>query len=428
VSRGERAKRRRPSFSPLVAATLRPLRGSLALPSDRVPRDLSISTPPYDIADWRSRIPLLAHAIPMNNCSQAPQSEATRAAADAYLESWARDGMDWDAWVSEVERARESFARLINAEVDEVAVTSSVSHATSALASALSFDVPRSRVLASAAEFPTVGHVWLAQRPRGAEVGWVPLAADGTIDIGEYDLRIDERTRVVSACHAYFANGFRQDIGAIARIAHARGSLIFVDAYQTLGTEPIDVKALGIDALAGGTLKYLMACAGVAFLYVRRELAEQLRPTVTGWFGRVNPFAFDATQLDWAAAARRFDGGTPPIINAYIARAGLEIIHEVGPADIAAWTHVLSDRLVSGGTARGLTLFGTSNPARKSPTTAFMVGTDSAAVERRLRSRGVIASARGNVIRLAPHFYSTLDDVEQALDALVAVLADGAPA
>jgi selenocysteine lyase/cysteine desulfurase len=368
---------------------------------------------------------LLAHAIPMNNCSQAPQSDATRAAADAYLESWARDGMDWDAWVTEVERARESFARLINADVDEVAVTSSVSHAVSALASALSFDGERNRVLASAAEFPTVGHVWLAQQPRGAAVSWAPLSSDGTIDVAEY-ARVDERTRVVSACHAYFANGFKQDIGAIARIARAHGALLFVDAYQTLGTEPIDVKALGVDALAGGTLKYLMACAGVAFLYVRRDLAEQLRPTVTGWFGRRNPFAFDPTTLDWAPSARRFDGGTPPIINAYIARAGLEIIHEVEPARISSWTRVLSDHLVHGGAARGLTLYGTGDAARKSPTTAFVVGADSASVERQLRSRGVIASARGHVIRLAPHFYSTLDDVEQALDALAAVL-EGRP-
>ena len=140
----------------------------------------------------------------------------------------------------------------------------------------------------------------------------------------------------------------------------------------------------------------------------------------------MNPFAFDPTAPDWAAGARRFDGGTPPIINAYIARAGLEIVHEVGPAAISSWTRVLSDRLVDGGTARGLTLYGTGDSARKSPTTAFVVGADSASVERQLRARGVIASARGTVIRLAPHFYSTLDDVDQALDALAAVL-EGAP-
>ena len=389
------------------------------------PRPHHVTLPAYDIERWRARIPLLRSAIPMNNCSQAPQTDATRAAADAYLDSWSRDGMDWDAWVAEVERARQSFARLINASVDEVAVTSSVSQATSALASALSFDGGRRRVLASAAEFPTVGHVWLAQESRGAEVHWVPLGSDGTIDAAEYDARVDERTRVVSACHAYFVNGFKHDIAAIARTAHARGALLFVDAYQTLGTEPIDVKALGVDALAGGTLKYLMATAGIAFLYVRRELADRLRPTVTGWFGRQNPFAFDPTVLDWAPGARRFDGGTPPIINAYIARAGLEIIHDVGPAHIAAWTRTLSDRLVHGGRARGLTLYGTADAARKAPTTAFWVGADSAVVERRMRARGVIPSARGSVIRLSPHFYSTIDDVDRALDTLAAVLHDG---
>jgi selenocysteine lyase/cysteine desulfurase len=386
---------------------------------------VTLPSPPYDIAAWRARIPILEHAIPMNNCSQAPQSDATQAAVDAYLRSWAREGMDWDAWMAEVERARQSFARLINADMDEVAVTSSVSQAASALASALSFDGNRRRVLASAAEFPTVGHVWLAQAPRGAEVGWVPLSDRGTIDTSDYATRIDERTRVVSACHAYFVNGFKHDVAAIARLAHARGSLLFVDAYQTLGTEPIDVKALDVDALAGGTLKYLMASAGIAFLYVRRALAEQLRPTVTGWFGRAHPFAFDATALDWAPGGRRFDSGTPPIVNAYIARAGLEIIHQVGPANIAAWTRVLSDRLVSGGKARGLTLYGTPNAQFKSPTTAFWVGTDSDTVERRMRARGVIPSARGSVIRLAPHFYSTIQDVDHALDTLAAVLHDG---
>lgn len=381
-----------------------------------------MSSPAYDLQLWRSRIPLVAHAVPMNNCSQAPATDHTRRAADAYLESWGRDGMDWDTWIGEVERARSSFARLINAEVDEISVTSSVSNAVSAFASALAFHGPRRSVLASGAEFPTVGHVWLAQAPRGAEVEWVPLAPDGTLDPAQHDARITERTAVVSATHAYFVNGSKQDVAAIARTAHTHGALVFVDAYQTLGTEPIDVKALEVDALASGCLKYLMGTAGIAFLYVRREVAESLRPTVTGWFGRAQPFAFDPARLDWAPAARRFDGGTPPIINAYIARAGLEVIHEVGPVAIGAWTRTLSQRLVTGGLDRGLEVYGTRDVERKAPTTAFRVHGDAADVERRLRSHGVIASARGDVIRLAPHFYSTLEDVDRSLDALAYVL------
>lgn len=382
-------------------------------------------SPTYDLRLWRSRIPLLERFVPMNNCSQAPETDETRRAATAYLDSWAGDGMNWDAWMTEVELARESFAELINAEPDEVAITSSVSHAVSAFASALPFSGERRRVVASGAEFPTVGHVWLAQHPRGAEVVWAPLSADETIDASAYETLVDERTLVVSACHAYYVNGFKQDIARLARLAHARGALLFVDAYQTLGTEPVDVKALGVDALAGGTLKYLMGTAGIAFLYVRRELAERLQPTITGWFGRAHPFAFRASELDWAPGARRFDGGTPPIINAYVARAGLGIIHEVGPARIAEWTRVLSARLVSGGAARGLALHGTGDPMRKSPTTAFWCGADAAVVERQLRARGVLASARGSVIRLAPHYYSTLDDCDRALDALADVMHGG---
>ena len=376
-------------------------------------------SPAYDLEHWRRQIPLLGSHIPMNNCSQAPQTLATRAAAEQYLESWNTSGMDWDAWMHEVARAKQAFAALINASVDEVAMFSSVSEAASAVASALDFTRARRHVLVSDAEFPTVSQVWLAQEPRGARVSWVP-AADGMIDTASYASLITDETALVSACHGYYLNGFMQDVATIATAAHARGALCFVDAYQTLGTTPVDVLALDVDFLATGNLKFLMGVPGVAFLYVKRALIEQLTPTVTGWFGRTNPFAFDARTLDWSNTASRFDAGTPPILNAYIARAGMEMIQEVGPAKIRAWHEVLGARLIEGGRARGLTLHGTADLARKTANTAFVVD-DSHHVEAELRTRGIIASARGPVIRLAPHFYNSLDDVDQALDALAAV-------
>lgn len=377
--------------------------------------------PEYDIEHWRSQVPLLGAAIPMNHCSQAPQTRLARDAALAYLDSWAVNGMDWDAWMAEVEAARAAFARLINAAPDEVAVTTSVSAAVASLASALDFTGERRGVLATEAEFPTVGHVWLAQERRGARVDWVPLR-DGALELEDYRDRIDERTQVVSATQAYYQNGFLQDPASIARLAHARGAWLFVDAYQAMGTLPLDVRAADIDFLASGNLKYLMGIPGIAFLYVRSSLVEQLEPLVTGWFGRRDPFAFDVRRLDWASSARRFDTGTPPIINAYIARAGMEMLETVGLDRIQRWTTVLSNRLVEGGRERGLTLSGPPDPTRKAPTTAFHVPGDAHAVEVALRERGVIASARGPAIRLAPHFYNTREDVDAALDALSAVL------
>lgn len=381
------------------------------------------ATPPYDIQQWRRRIPLLRTQIPMNNCSQAPQTDATRAAAERYLESWNGSGMDWDAWMSEVASAKAEFATLIGAEPRDIAVFSSVSEAASAVASALDLSSDRRTIVVSEAEFPTIAHVWLAQQPRGARVAWVPVR-DDAVDESAYENLIDGRATLVSACHAYYMNGALQDTARIAKLARRAGAYTFVDAYQSLGTVPIDVGSLGVDFLASGNLKFLMGIPGIAFLYVRPEIVETLRPTVTGWFGRANPFAFHTKSLDWSPTASRFDTGTPPVINAYVARAGMEIINAVGPANIRGWLVELGQRLIEGGRARGLTLHGRDDMRCKTATTAFVVG-DSHHVETVMRERGIIASARGNVIRLAPHFYSTIDDVDQALDTLADVTRAG---
>ncbi len=379
-----------------------------------------MTEPSYDLQAIRTRIPILGHAIPMNNCSQAPLTDATRAAADEFLSSWNSRGMDWDRWMHEVDLAKAEFARLINADADEVAAVTSVSHATSVIASSVVFDARRDEVVTSAAEFPTVGHVWLAHERLGARVRWVPIR-DGALEVEDYARVADDRTAVISATLAYFLNGFRQDATALASLAHERGALLYVDAYQALGTAPFDVKATGVDFLASGTLKFLMGTPGIAFLYARRDLLHRLHPTYTGWFGRVNPYAFDATRLDWSPTASRFEAGTPSVFSAYVSRAGMALVNQVGVAAIGRWNAELSRRLVEGGTARGLEVFGPGLSRAKTPTTAFRCSIDSHIVEERLRGRGVIASARGPVIRLAPHFYSTFDDVDQALDALVAV-------
>jgi selenocysteine lyase/cysteine desulfurase len=327
--------------------------------------------------------------------------------------------MDWDAWMEEVGQAKAAFATLIGARPADIAVFSSVSEATSAVASALEFSGKRSKVVVSEAEFPTVAHVWLAQQRRGACISWAPVH-DGIIDPATYDTLVDDRTLLVSSCHGYFMNGFVQDVARVAARARDAGAFSFVDAYQTVGTMPIDVRALGVDFLAAGNLKFLMGIPGIAFLYVRPELTTTLEPTLTGWFGRSNPFAFDNKTLDWSPTASRFDTGTPPLINAYVARAGMEIITDVGPANIRSWLEILARRLIDGGRARGLTLHGTDDVARKTPSTAFVVH-DSHRIEAAMRARGVLPSARGPVIRLAPHFYNTIDDVDRALDLLAEV-------
>lgn len=378
--------------------------------------------PDYDIDAWRQQVPLLERALPMNHCSQAPLTLRTRAAAEAYLDSWDSDGMDWDGWLEGVEGARAEFARLINALPQEVAVTTSVSAATASLASALDFTGRRHTVVATEAEFPTVGHVWLAHRKYGAAVAWAAVE-DGAVPLDGIGRLLDDETLLVSASHGYYQTGSKLDLARVSTMAHEAGAYLYVDAYQTLGTCPVDVKDLDVDFLAAGTLKFLMGTAGIAFLYVKPELLEDLEPAVTGWFGRSNPFAFDATLLDWSDTASRFDTGTPAVLNAWIAREGLAMINEVGPAAIERWTDGLAQRLIVGGAERGLQVLGPTRAGHKTPTTSFRCAGDAHAVEAALRGRGVLASARGPAIRMAPHFYTTYEDVDRALDVLAEVMA-----
>jgi len=189
-----------------------------------------ITAPPYDIDTLRGRIPLLKSMIPMNNCSQAPQTTATRAAAEFYLETWNQSGMDWDEWMDQVRRAKEEFAALIGASTDEIALFSSVSEATSALASALDFTGKRRKLVVSEAEFPTVGQVWLAQEKRGAQVQWAAVR-DGAVDPCEYELHVDRETVLASACHGYYLDGALQEGFRLADFALSTVQLPQVTEY-----------------------------------------------------------------------------------------------------------------------------------------------------------------------------------------------------
>jgi selenocysteine lyase/cysteine desulfurase len=224
---------------------------------------------------WQAEFPGLAATVHVANCSHGPQSRRVRAAIDAYMNSWREAGMDWDAWMGEIAAAKRAFARLIGAEPGEVALSTSASAAVASIASALTVEGGRRRVVTTEAEFPTVGHVWLAHSRHGLEVEFIPVR-DGAIDLREYEKRVDERTLIVSATHVYYQNGFKQDVARIAEIAHRVGALTLVDAYQSLGTCHVDVRALDVDVLVSGNQKYLLGVPSFAFIYVKCEVVDRL--------------------------------------------------------------------------------------------------------------------------------------------------------
>jgi selenocysteine lyase/cysteine desulfurase len=365
---------------------------------------------------FRARFPIFAHTVYVNSCSQGALSLEVRAALDAFVESWHTAGSPWDRWVGEVERLRALFATTIGADADEIAVMPSASAAIAAIATALSFDGDRRQVLLSEFEFPTMAHVWLAQQRRGAIVDRVPAHGE-TLPIAHYQTRIDERTLIVPAAHVCFRNGYRLDVVALASLCKKRGAYLMVDDYQRTGTAPIDVHALGVDVLATGALKYLLGPAGIAFLYVRRDLIERFEPLSTGWFGRVDPFAFSLEPLDWAASARRFETGTPPVPNVYAAAAGLDLLNGLGPAAIDAQIRRLTARMVDGALSRGFTVATPSDPEARGALVVVRC-IDAGTLAKRLEARGIVASARGTGLRVSFHAYNNDDDVDTVLAAL----------
>jgi selenocysteine lyase/cysteine desulfurase len=363
------------------------------------------------IARIRSRFPIFGRKVYLNSCSQGALSDAVEAAFHDYLNSWHQGGSPWDLWIQRYEEIRAQFARFVGAEADEIAVVPSASAAINAIASTIDFK-GRSNVLMGEFEFPTMGHIWLAQRRRGANVQFLESEGD-TLPASRYG-RIDERTCIVPLTHVCFRNGFRSPVSEITSLAHEHGALVLLDGYQDCGTRTLDLKELGVDFYVSGTLKYLLGPPGLAFLYVKKELAS-LTPTISGWFAQRNPFAFDVRHLDLAPSARRFESGTPPIPNLYAASAGMALLTEIGLGNVAAQIARLTRALLEGARDLGMQ---PRTPADSVGPLVVLKCNDVEAALARLAQRDIIASGRHDGLRISFHVHNTLDDVREVLNAL----------
>jgi selenocysteine lyase/cysteine desulfurase len=366
----------------------------------------------------RDEFPILARTTYLNSCSQGALSRRVRRAYEEYLRSWDEKGAAWEHWVERAEAARAAFARLLRAEPGEVAVVTSVSQAVSAIVSALPFEQgERTRIVISEYEFPTVGQIAHAQELRGAEVVHVRPEADGSIPPERFAEAIDERTALVCCTAVSYRSGHRQDVAEVARLAHERGALLLADSYQAVGALDLDVRALGADFVTGGTVKYLLGSAGLAFLYVRRELIPGLLPTQTGWFADEDIFRMDISDYSPAGDARRFEAGTPPVPNIYAGLAGMAIVEEAGTRAIEAHVGRLTARLLDGLDELGATVVTPRDPARRGPLVCVRA-LDAEALVAALAEERIACSSRDRNLRVSFHLYNVEEDVDRLLSAL----------
>jgi selenocysteine lyase/cysteine desulfurase len=355
----------------------------------------------------RHRFPIFGSRVYINSCSQGALSDAVRASYEQYLADWDEHGAPWEYWVERQEAARAAFAGLVNAGLDEVAVTTSLSAGVSALASGLRF-TRRSKVVLTDWEFPTIGQIWHAQEARGARV------VHG-VTLDDLDRLIDDDTVLVSVTHVSYRSGAMTDVAKVVELAHERGALVLLDAFQSIGSLPVDVKELGVDFLGAGVLKYLLGSAGLGFFYCRRELVERVWPTQTGWFADENIFAMDHTDYSPAHTAARFQSGTPPVPAIYAGIAGIELMQEIGIAATRAHVNGLNEHFAAGLDELGATL---TTPRESHGALMCVKSADSKALVAALDGEGIVTSERDGNLRVSAHCYNTVEDVDAVLGAL----------
>jgi selenocysteine lyase/cysteine desulfurase len=365
----------------------------------------------------RREFPVLARKTYLNSGSYCALANEVKSAFEAYMEDRLLVGANWDVWVTKNESVRSLVAQLLNATPDEIAVTASVSAGINALASALDFSGPRNKVVISDFEFPTNAQIWHAQEPRGAKVVHVPRAADGYIPLEHFERAIDANTQLVAITHVCFRNGAKLDIPGIVRLARAKGARVLLDCYQSVGSLDIDVKALDVDFAAGGMLKYLLGTAGIGFLYARGSLVRELVPLNSGWFAQAEIAAMDITANRPAPNARRFEAGTPPVVNCYAAEAGLKMLLGVGTSAVEKRVFALTRRCMEGLQEIGWPSVTPREDARRGATVA-VPSRDSARLTKELMKRDIVTSHRDDNVRASFHFYNNGDDVNSFVAAM----------
>jgi selenocysteine lyase/cysteine desulfurase len=370
-----------------------------------------------NFAALRKEFPVLERKTYLNSGSYCALANDVKAAIEAYMEDRLAVGANWDVWIRKNEAVRALTAQLLGASPDEIAVTASVSAGLNALASALDFTGKRNKVVVSDFEFPTNAQIWHAQEPRGAKVVHVARDASGYIPAGKFADAIDENTQLVAITHVCFRNGAKLEIPEIVRIARAKGAMVLLDCYQSVGSADIDVKKLDVDFAVGGMLKYLLGTAGIGFMYVRDSFTKSLVPTNSGWFAQANIAAMDITANRPHPSARRFEAGTPAVVNCYASEAGLKFLLGVGTQAIEKRNQALTRRCMERLVDIGWPSVTPSQDTRRGATVC-VPSRDSGALSRELMGRDIVTSHRDDNLRASFHFYNNEADIESFVAAM----------
>jgi len=375
---------------------------------------------------YRDEFPILATTTYLISNSLGAMPRGVADAMRDYTDVWAARGVRaWaDRWWMLASEVGDQIAALMNAPAGSVSLHQNVTQCEAVVASCFDFSGRRNKVVYTDLNFPSVMYFWEAQRARGARVQMVPNDDAVHVNTERLLAAIDEETLLVPISHVIFRSSFIQDVPAIVERAHRVGAHVVLDAFQALGSVPVDVGALNVDFACGGVLKWLCGGPGTAYLYVRPDLGRTLQPSFTGWTAHADPFAFEVGPTRYADPPYRFMNGTPNVPALYAAQPGLRIVGEIGVETIRAKSRRQTARLIELADARGWPVNTPRDPERRGGTVSIDMP-NAQDVCARLLERDVIVDWRPKAgVRLSPHFYTANEELDVAVAAIEEVLED----
>jgi kynureninase len=367
----------------------------------------------------RDRFPILARTNYLISNSLGAVPDEVGPALQGYYETWASRGVRaWEeSWWTLVADLGDLVAPLLGARGGEVVFQPNVTVAHAVILSAFDFAGSRPKIVTDIMHFPSILYLIDQQRRLGASVDTVESIDGISVDTERIVDAIDERTALVSVSHILFKSAYIHDIAAIASQARRMGAVMIVDGYQSVGTIPVDVRALGVDVYIGGCLKWLCGGPGAAFSWVEPTLRPRLEPKLTGWLSHQQPFSFETT-LARRDDAWRFLHGTPNIPALCAAKPGLKIVNEIGVEPIRAKSLRQTRRLLELADHHGYACTTPRQDARRGGTVAIDVD-HGYEISKSLKALDILCDYRpGAGIRLSPHFYTR----DEELDAAVATI------
>lgn len=366
---------------------------------------------------WRKEFPILEHTTYMISHSLGAMPRRTADRMREFTDTWAARGIRaWEeGWWEMPVTTGNLIARIIGAGEGEVVMHQNVSVCQSLVASCFDWSERRNKLVTEGLNFPSNDYVYHGLERQGARIVRVPSPDGFTLPVELILEAIDEETRLVSVSHVAFRSSYLQDLRPIVERAHAVGALVIADLYQSAGTVPVNVRELNLDFATGGSVKWLCGGPGAGYLYVRPDLRGELDPAATGWMAHEEPFAFEGGPMRYARDAFRFLNGTPNVPALYAARSGYEIINEIGVEEIRRKSVRQTTRLIELAEAAGLRVNTPRDPNRRGGVVTVDVE-NGKEVNRELARRQVLVDYRpGAGIRMAPHFYTTDEELDHTI-------------